>query len=79
MRIVALINESAVVERILRHLGLWYEQRQEQSVRARPGLDPPKILPADWIDLSHRSHDWTEWDGPFPDYEGEQIDMCAND
>ena len=78
MRIVALINESAVGRlarqrglgqegRILRHLGLWYEQRQEQSVRARPGLDPPKILPADWID------------GPFPDYEGEQLEVCAND
>ncbi len=36
MRIVGLINERGVIERILRHLGRW-----EPSVRAVPTRDPP--------------------------------------
>ena len=40
MRIVALIDDQAVIERILRHLGLW-----QQGVRVAPGTDPP----ADWV------------------------------
>ena len=39
MRIVALIDEQAVIERILRHLGLWH-----QGVRVDPGPDPPAEL-----------------------------------
>jgi len=40
MRIVSLIDEQAVIERILRHLGLW-----QQGVRVATGPDPP----ADWV------------------------------
>ena len=40
MRIVALIDEQAVIERILRHLGL-----RQQGVRVASGPDPP----ADWV------------------------------
>jgi hypothetical protein len=40
MRIVALIDEREVIERILRHLGLW-----QQGVRVVPGPDPP----GDWV------------------------------
>ncbi len=40
MRIVALIDEREVIERILRHLGLW-----QQGVRVIPGPDPP----GDWV------------------------------
>ena len=39
MRIVALIDDRAVIERILRHLGLW-----QQGVRVIPGPDPPAEL-----------------------------------
>ncbi len=37
---MALIDDQAVIERILRHLGLW-----QQGVRVVPGTDPP----ADWV------------------------------
>ena len=40
MRIVALIDDQAVIERILRHLGLW-----QQGVRVASGPAPP----ADWV------------------------------
>jgi hypothetical protein len=36
MRIVALIDEREVIERILRHLGLW-----EEGVRLNPARAPP--------------------------------------
>jgi len=39
MRIVALIDERTVIERILRHLGLW-----QQGVRVASGPDPPGEL-----------------------------------
>jgi hypothetical protein len=40
MRIVALIDEREVIERILRHIGLWQE-----GVRVESGPDPP----GDWV------------------------------
>ena len=36
MRIVALIDQREVIERILRHLGLW-----EEGVRLYPARGPP--------------------------------------
>jgi hypothetical protein len=42
MRIVALIDDRAVIERILRHLGLW-----EHGVRVHFGTDPPSHMNAD--------------------------------
>ncbi len=36
MRIVSLIDDQAVIERILRHLGLW-----EQGVRVSASMGPP--------------------------------------
>ena len=39
MRIVALIDERELIERILRHLGLW-----QQGVRVESGPDPPGEL-----------------------------------
>jgi len=66
MRIVALIDEREVIERILRHLGLWEEPVCLHPARAPPGgegiVDP-------------FSGD------PFPDYGVEQVmdyDGCAN-
>ena len=63
MRIVALIDDKAVIERILRHLGLW-----QQGVRVAPGTDPP----ADWViepcfDLSAVVE--AEADDALPDYD----------
>jgi hypothetical protein len=53
MRIVSLIDEEDVIERILRHLGLWQE-----GVRVHSGTDPRGETTLDpWLDH------------PFPDYE----------
>jgi len=73
MRIVALIDERTVIERILRHLGLW-----EQSVRVESGPDPP----GDWVidpclDSSRRSQE--EADDPLSDYDTEPDLIYAND
>jgi hypothetical protein len=66
MRIVALIDEHEVIERILRHLGLW-----EEGIRLNPARAPPagegtlELFPGD----------------PFPDYSTDPVmdyDLCAN-
>lgn len=59
MRVVALIDQAEVIERILRHLGLW-----EAGVRVDAARDPPEpfepvIEP--WLD------------DPFPDYDQEPV------
>ena len=55
MRIVSLFDQEDVIERILRHLGLWQE-----GVRVHPGTDPPGETTLDrWLD------------DPFPDYDTE--------
>jgi hypothetical protein len=60
LRIVALIDEAAVIERILRHLGLW----EADGVRVDAARDPPE--PAEpVIEL------WL--DDPFPDYDHEPV------
>jgi Putative transposase len=57
MRIVSLIDEEDVIERILRHLGLWQEGRCVHS-----GTDPPGETTLDpWLD------------DPFPDYDTEPV------
>ena len=62
MRIVALIDEREVIEKILRHLGLW-----EEGVRVHTGTDPPSETTVEpWL------HD------PFPDYDTEPGIMYAN-
>ena len=57
MRIVSLIDEEDVIERILRHLGLWQEGGCVHS-----GTDPPGETTLDpWLD------------DPFPDYDTEPV------
>ena len=66
MRIVSLIDDSAVIKHMLRHLGLW-----EQGVRvAAPARAPPEIVDRviePWLD------------DPFPDYDTEPVVVYAND
>ncbi len=57
MRIVSLIDDRKVIERILRHLGLW-----EQGVRVAPARAPPEIVER-VIEPC--------FDDPFPDYDTE--------
>ena len=64
MRIVSLIDDRAVIERILRHLGLW-----EQGVRVLPSRAPPEV--AEWVIEPC-------FDDPFPDYDTEPVMMYAN-
>jgi hypothetical protein len=59
MRIVALIDQADVIERILRHLGVW-----EAGVRVESARDPPQ--PAEPI-----LEPWLE--NPFPDYDHEPV------
>ena len=63
MRIIALIDERDVIERILRHLGLW-----QQGVRVDSGPDPP----GDWV-----IEPWL--DDVAPDYDIDLKLACAND
>jgi len=57
MKIVALIDDRTVIERILRHLGLW-----QQGVRVGPARDPPvERVIEPWLD------------DPFPDYDTEPV------
>lgn len=62
MRIVALIDDQAVIERILRHLGLWQE-----GVRVTSGPDPP----GDWVIEPC-------FDDAFPDYDTDPDLAYAN-
>jgi hypothetical protein len=64
MRIVSLIDDPEVIERILRHLGLW-----EQGVRVLPARAPPEI--AEWVIEPC-------YDDPFPDYDTEPVMMYAS-
>lgn len=59
MRIVGLIDEAEVIERILRHLGLWEAGVRVESARDPPEPDEPVFEP--WLD------------DPFPDYDHEPV------
>ena len=62
-RIVALIDEREVIERILRHLGLW-----EAGVRVSPARAPPE--PREWVIEPC-------YDDPFPDYDTEPVYLSS--
>ena len=64
MRIVSLIDDRAVIERILRHLGLW-----EQGVRVLPASAPHEV--ADRVIEPC-------FDDPFPDYDTDPVMVYAN-
>jgi hypothetical protein len=75
MRIVALIDEREVIERILRHLGLpgrrssKSEGGWQEGVRVSSGPDPP---PGDLVVEPCL-------DGVTPDYDTDLDLACAND
>jgi len=62
-RIVALIDERPVIERILRHLGLWEQGVRVATARAPPELADRVIEP--WLD------------DPFPDYDTEPVYLSS--
>ena len=65
-RDVALLDERAVIERILRHMGLW-----AQGVRVSPSTGPPEPVSGERI-----IEPWL--DDPFPDYDTEPVMAYAN-
>jgi hypothetical protein len=64
MRIMALIDERDVIERILRHLGLWAQGVRVSPARALPEIVERVIEPY--------------FDDPFPDYDTEPVMVYAN-
>jgi hypothetical protein len=76
MRLIALIDEAEVIERILRHLGLWEEPVDldrgppEAILELFPEeqhLDPLLEL---WSEMAPRREDPID---PFPDYDSEPV------
>ena len=92
MKVIALIDDRSVVEKILRHLKLWPQQAEPACLsRAPPSIPPPdggeRIIPPSpigyggqaepFFDLSRRSP--AKADDPFPDYDAEPVMAYAND
>ncbi len=77
MRIVSLIDDPAVIERILKHLGLWPALRSlgvggEEGVRVHAGADPPSLLLEPWLACPAKLAERRRED-PLPDYDTEPI------
>jgi hypothetical protein len=62
MRVIAVIDDSRVVEKILRHLGFWHDPAAGPSPSGAPG--PHTYEPCDGVD-------------PTPDYENVLTDCGA--
>ena len=70
MKLIALIDDRSVIEKILRHLKLWPEQAEPACLsRAPPSTPPPD---------SERVIE-PYLDDPFPDYDTEPVMAYAND
>jgi hypothetical protein len=72
MKIVALIDDRAVIERILRHLGMLGRRSSkseggwEQGERVTSATGPPRSTVIErWLD------------DPFPDYDADQVDLSS--
>ena len=68
MKLIALIDDYEVIEKILRHLELW----PEQGGVASPSRAPPR--PDDGERIVELC-----FDDPFPDYDTEPVMAYAND
>jgi hypothetical protein len=68
--LVALIDKAAIIERILRHLGL-----REAGVRVDAARDPPEpdepVIPPSPFGYGGQAEPWL--DDPFPDYDHEPV------
>ena len=77
MRIVALIDDGEIIEKILRHVGFWEEggvrARSTSPGQARAGPDPPcdRILPPSPVGYGGQAEPCLE--DPFPDYDTEPV------
>ena len=71
MRIVSLINDAQIIERILRHVGMWVNEVCNHGVRIAPSTGPPvgesvaaaRIIERGQLVIEPWLHD------PTPDYD----------
>ena len=66
MKVIALLDDSVVIEKILRHLKLWPAQTAPASLSRAPPPGDERI-----VELC--------FDDPFPDYDTEPVMAYAND
>ena len=67
MKLIALIDDDEVIEKILRHLKLWPEQAEPACLsRAPPPTGVDRVMEP-------------FFDDPFPDYDTEPVMAYAND
>ncbi len=66
MKVIALIDDRSVIEKILRHLKLWPEQAAPACLSRAPPPGDERI-----VELC--------FDDPFPDYDTEPVMAYAND
>ena len=66
MKLIALIDDDEVIEKILRHLRLWPEQTAPACLSRAPPPGGERI-----VELC--------FDDPFPDYDTEPVMAYAND
>jgi hypothetical protein len=71
MRIVSLINDAQIIERILRHVGMWVNDICNHCVRIAPSTGPPVEKSVAVSGNFERGQLVIEpWlDDPMPDYE----------
>ena len=73
MRIVSLINDAQIIERILRHVGMWVSEVCKHGVRIAPSTGPPagESVGVAMAGIIERGQLVIEpWlDDPMPDYE----------
>jgi len=82
MKLIALIDDDEVIEKILRHLKLWPEQTALACLsRAPPDTPPPdgveRIIPPSPVGYGGQAEPF--FDDPFPDYDTEPVMAYAND
>ena len=71
MRIVSLINDAQIIERILRHVGVWVSEVWNDGVRIVPSTGPPvgeSVAAARIIDRGQLVIE-PRLDDPMPDYD----------
>ena len=71
MRIVSLINDAQIIERILRHVGQWVSEVCKHGVRIAPSTGPPVEESMVVSGIFERGQLVIEplLDDPMPDYE----------
>ena len=67
MRIVSLINDAQIIERILRHVGQWVNEVCNHGVRIAPSTGPPVGESANFDRDQLVIEPWL--DDPMPDYD----------